>query len=171
MTTGEDQAEALVGDFVDIVNQGRKRPELLGLFCLHRSEAVASQAINCAVPGRGDDPRRRIIRDAARRPSAERLFEGVLDSLLSQVEAAGRTDKGGDRPPRLMAEQEVDVPDLIVRASALRLLRKVLDRTQLDRAVHGAGTTGPCFDRLVQVGDIEYVVAAKLFLGLREGSI
>ena len=120
MTTGEDQPETLVRDLTHIVNQGLQRPELLSLFRLHRSYPVASQTIDRAVTGCGDDPRRRIIRNATRRPSAERLLECVLDSLLSQVEAAGRSNKGGDRPPRLMAEQEVDVPALIVRASALR---------------------------------------------------
>src|SRR5512133_338120 len=55
--------------------------------------------------------------------------------------------------------------------SALRFVRELLDRPQLDGAVHRAWTTASRFYRLVEVGDIQHVVATKLLLGLREGSI
>jgi hypothetical protein len=155
MAAGEDQPKALVRDLVHVISQALQRPELLSLSGLDCSHPLASQPINRPVAGRGDDPCRRIVGDTAHRPGAERLFEGVLDSLFSQVEAAGGPDQRRDRPSRLAAEQEVDVPACLVRASALRLSWELLDRAQLDGAVHRARTTASRFDRLVNIGDIE----------------
>src|SRR5688572_4687070 len=52
--------------------------------------------------------------------------------------------------------------------SALRLVRELLDWSQLDRAKHCAGAAASRFDSLVCVGDVEDVVAAELLLGFGE---
>ena len=155
MAAREDQPQTLVGDLVYVVSQRLERPELLSLSCLNCSDPLPSHAIDRPVASRGDDPSRRVGRDFPYWPGAERLHECVLDSLFGEVEAACRPDQGRDRPSRLAAEQEVDVPACLARASALRLSRELLERAQLDGAVHRARTTASRFDRLVNIGDIE----------------
>src|SRR5688572_4821715 len=62
-------------------------------------------------------------------------------------------------------------PRVSAVASALRLVREILNRSQLDRAEHCSGTAASRFDRLVCVGNVEHVVAAELLLGLGKGSV
>ena len=56
-------------------------------------------------------------------------------------------------------------------ASTLWLSRELLDRTQLDRAVHCAGTAASRFNRIVDIGDVKKVVTSEPFLRLREWPI
>ena len=115
MATGEDQTESLVRDLLHVISQRRERAELLGLRRLAEPDLIAAQPVDRSVASGGDDPCSRVVGDAPLRPGADRLLEGFLDRLLRQVEAAGRADQGRDRPPRLAAEQAVDVPARIDR--------------------------------------------------------
>src|SRR4051812_33911303 len=98
MTAGEDQPKALVGDLLHVISQAFECAELLGLCCLDSSDAVPSQAIDRLVACREHDPARWVVRDSAGRPGTQGLDEGILDRLLSQVEVAGRSNQGRDRP-------------------------------------------------------------------------
>ncbi len=115
VATGEDQTESLVRDLLHVISQRRERAELLGLRRLAEPDLIAAQPVDRSVASGGDDPRSRVVGDAPLRPGADRLLERFLDRLFRQVEAAGRSDQGRDRPPRLAAEQAVDVPARIDR--------------------------------------------------------
>ena len=119
MTTGEDQPKALVGNLLHVISQAFERAQLLGLSRLDSSNAFSSQPIDCLVACRENDPARGIVRDPTGRPGAQGLHEGLLDSLFSQVEAAGRSNQGRDRPSRLAPEQEVEILTWVARGVSL----------------------------------------------------
>src|SRR6476620_4728419 len=109
MTTGEDQPKALVGNLLHVISQVFEPAQLLGLSRLDSSDAFPSQPINCLVACRENDPTRGVVRDPAGRPGTQGLHEGLLDSLFSQIEAAGRSNQGRNRPSRLTPAQEVEI--------------------------------------------------------------
>jgi hypothetical protein len=115
MAAREDQPQPLVGNLLVIRSQHAQRPDLFGQRLLDGPHAPASEAIDRPIAGRSDDPRPRVVGHSPLRPSTKRLLKGLLDSFFSQVEAAGHADQGRDRPARLAAEQEVDVPDCLGR--------------------------------------------------------
>jgi hypothetical protein len=109
MATREDQPKPLVRDLLDVVSQALERAQLRSFLGFDRSDAFPSQAIDRLIAGSEDDPSCRVVRNAPCRPGTQSLDECVLDRLLSEVEAARRSDQGRDRPSRLAAEQEVEV--------------------------------------------------------------
>src|SRR5215211_5329560 len=74
---------------------------------------------------------------------------------------SGRTRRGRSARPRR--------PPKCRRAGSA--LVELHDRTQLDLPVLGARALLRPLDRLVEVRDVEHVVAAELLLGLREGPV
>lgn len=109
MATGEDQPEALVRDPLDVVSQALERAQLRSFLSFESADAFPSQAIDRLIAGSEDNPSCWVVRNAPCRPSTESLNECFLDGLFSQVEAAGCSNQGCDRPSRLAAEQEVEV--------------------------------------------------------------
>jgi hypothetical protein len=109
MATREDQPEALIGDLLRVVSQPLECVQFGSLLSFDGSDTFASQAIDRFVASGENNPSCRVVRNAPCRPGMQSLHECVLDRLFSQVEAAGRSDQGRDRPSRLAAEQEVEI--------------------------------------------------------------
>jgi hypothetical protein len=113
MAGREDEPQPLVGDrahdVLVLVVAAAEGAQLRLERGPPRGEALlAPQPVDRAVAGRGDDPGRRIVGDAARGPALERDEECVLDRLLGTVEVAEDAGEDGDRLPRLAPEQAVD---------------------------------------------------------------
>ena len=119
MAAGEDQAQPLVRNLLIIRSQHLQRPDLFSLCLLDGSHAPTPEPIDRPIPGGGDEPRAGVVRKTPLGPGAKRLLKGILDCFLSQVEAARHPDQGRDRPPRLVAEQVVDVPSCLGRRLSL----------------------------------------------------
>ena len=111
MAAGEDEAQALVREFVRLAILGdapAQRLERLERRALLRERPLAADAVDRLVARDLRDPRARIRRDAVARPALQRDYERLLDGLLREVEIADRPDERRDRPPRLTSEQAVD---------------------------------------------------------------
>jgi hypothetical protein len=109
MATREDQPKTLVRDLLDVVSQTLEGAQLRGFLSFESPDAFTSQAIDRLIAGSEDNPSCRVVRNAPCRPRTQSLNERFLDCLFSQVEAAGCSNQGRDRPSRLVAEQEVEV--------------------------------------------------------------
>jgi hypothetical protein len=114
MADREDQPQPLVGNrahelvaFVGLVAPERAQ---LGLErgAPSRPAALGPDPVERAVARGGDDPARRIVREAVAGPALERGEEGVLDGLLGAIEVAEDAGEDGDRLSRLTPEQAVD---------------------------------------------------------------
>ena len=154
MTAREDQPQALVGDLVYVVRQFLQRPELLSLLRFDCSNPLTSETIDRSVPGRGDDPPRRVfgIPRVGQVRSASTNASWTASSARSKLPVArirAATARPASRRNRRSMSRRVSAV-----ASALRLIRELLDRTQLYRAVDRAGATASSFDRVVDIGDI-----------------
>jgi hypothetical protein len=109
MATREDQPKTLIRDLLDVVSQTLERAQLRSFLSFESPDAFASQAIDRLIAGSEDNPTCGVVRNAPGRPSAQSLNECFLNCLFSQIEAAGCSNQGRDRPSRLVAEQEVEV--------------------------------------------------------------
>jgi hypothetical protein len=111
MAAREHEPEPLVGDRGDrvvlVLRLGRDGGERVEVGGALAAAGLAAQAVDRAVARADRDPRRRVVRDAGRRPALERDEERVLDRLLGAVEVAERARQRGDRLPRLAPEQAV----------------------------------------------------------------
>jgi hypothetical protein len=113
MTAGEDEPQPVIGDAAHVGLVAAERFEFAEpreRFGLLRAYSLAPQPIDGPISCRGDDPRSRILRDAARRPGAKSVEECLLYRLFSKIEVAEDADKGRDRPSLLLPEQAVDDP-------------------------------------------------------------
>lgn len=100
-----------------------KRPGLLS------ERALASQAVDRAVPRGGRDPGSGVVRDPGRGPPPEGDRERLLDGLLRKVEITEDPDQGRDRSSLLLAEQALDdVPRLDPYSSG----NSMIGRTSID---------------------------------------
>ena len=113
MADGEDQPQPLVRDraheFLVGLLVAAQRPQLgLERAAPPRPAALGADAVERPVARGGDDPGRRVVRQAVARPALQRGQERVLDRLLGAIEVAEDAGEDGDRPSRLAPEQAVD---------------------------------------------------------------
>jgi hypothetical protein len=148
MAAREDEAKPVVRDARLVIHQAVSR--LRGReFCLDRDLAteqlglvaqasVPAQPIECAIASGRRDPCRGVPWDAADRPRVERTDEGILNSLLGEVEIAQDADERRDGPALLLAKQPID--DLVSGRPGRRRLR----RGQPAKSKIGRTSTQPC---------------------------
>jgi hypothetical protein len=70
--------------------------------------ALAAEAIDRAAARDGDDPCRRVARDAVARPGRQGGGERVLHRLLGEVPIAERADQRRHRAAEVLAERALD---------------------------------------------------------------
>jgi hypothetical protein len=107
VTTGEDQAEAVVRPALDRLGLGvaeAQRLEALELGSLGLEVTLAADPVDSPVARHASDPGARVGRDAVAWPALERDHERLLDRLLGRVEVAQNADQGRDRAPGLVPE-------------------------------------------------------------------
>ncbi len=105
MTAGEDQLESVIGHCivlcgevrVDIGRVGQPRQPLA-------QRALAAEAVDRDVAGRGDDPPQRRVRDAVGRPARGRTRERLLHGLLGQIGIAEAAHQRRHGPAPVLAE-------------------------------------------------------------------
>ena len=154
MAAREDQPQTLVGDLVYVVSQrldARSSSACPALTAPTRSRRRRSIARLRAVvmihpAGLVGIPRIGQVRSASTNAS---WTASSARSKLPVARIRAATARPASRRNRRSMSRRVSAV-----ASALRLIRELLDRTQLDRAVHRARPTAPRFDRLVHIGDI-----------------
>lgn len=116
MAAGEDQLEPLVGHHHRLLVLSALRRQLLQAgeqLRLARQGLLPSDPVDRAVAGRRDDPRTRVRRHAVARPSLDRGREGILHSVLGEVEVAEDAGEDGDRTRTLVP---VGTGDLLYEA-------------------------------------------------------
>ena len=111
MAAGEDQPEAIVGDFVRVVVRlldGPVEPRRAVRLELLLGPRPAPEAVDGLVPGGLDDPGARELRDAGGPPLVHGGRKGFLRRLFGHVEVADEPDQGGDDPAPIGAIDCVD---------------------------------------------------------------
>jgi hypothetical protein len=103
VTAGEDELEALVGEgrLVHAVLRHERRVQQAGL---RGQRPIAADAVDRAVARGGDQPARRVPRDAVARPALRRDRERLLRGLLGEVEVAEEADEGRENAAPRLAE-------------------------------------------------------------------
>jgi hypothetical protein len=111
MCAREEQLEPLVGDRVDPLQECRDietADDPVSL--LERCRGAArggSQNVAQAVPGHGEQPPFRILRNARRRPGLQSALECVCQRVLRESEVAGRRREQRDQPTVRRPRREV----------------------------------------------------------------
>src|SRR4029453_7403759 len=104
MATGEDQAEPVVLDVLELSGDGADgfRRQALGELRLRSVEsgAAAHGVDSLEAPG-GNEPGSWIGGRAVARPLLDRGREGVMQRLLGEVKAPEQADEGGQDAARL----------------------------------------------------------------------
>ena len=115
MTTGEDQAQALVGNDPGPVDGGVGRQigaafELAPAHrvLLRRPHPVMAKAVDGAAARGGEQPGRRLLRHAPARPLFEGPRDGLAERLLGEVEVAERPRQRGQDQAGLLAEHALE---------------------------------------------------------------
>lgn len=183
MGTGEDQPQPIVVDGMsailtidhhglhvarDIRFHVRLTHEALGLL---REPPVPPQSIDRPITGGGRNPCARVVGQSVAGPVFDGKDKGVLDRFFRDIGVVGLADERRDRPARFLTEQAVDelrgdlrghqvgptMAPLRVRASGVAILVGLEGhhRSDLDRAVPGAGALGSPFEGFVEVGTLE----------------
>src|SRR5262245_2073355 len=103
MTAGEDQLEPLIRKrpvvhLVLLSDRQVEQPRLLD------EGAVAADAVERTVPGRGRQPCARVVRHTLPRPALRRDRERLLRRVLREVEVAAPTDQGREDAAPPVAE-------------------------------------------------------------------
>ena len=107
MTAGEDQLQALVGHGVVLLEGFRLRP---GGLCVERGQplaqgALAAEAVDREVAGRGDDPPERRCGHAVGRPARGGAAERLLHRVLGQVRISEAAHERRHRASPVLAER------------------------------------------------------------------
>ncbi len=71
-------------------------------------DRLCSEPVDDPPPGCGQQPRRRVDRDAVRGPAAGGRLEGVCEGVLGQVETAVLRDEQGQHPAPLLTPDLLD---------------------------------------------------------------
>ena len=98
MATGEDQAQAIVGDLVGIVVWFNVfRAELAGVgFDFFLKVGLPTNAIDGLIAGGLNDPGSRVFGNSGGWPLIEGDGKGFLGNLFGKVEVTDQSDERGD---------------------------------------------------------------------------
>ena len=108
MAAGEDERQPLVGDRAHVLVLAGELLEPCEQLGLAFERPLAPDPVDRPVARRRDDPGAGIARHAVHRPALERRGEGVLHSVLGEVEVAEDADEDRDRTSPLLAEDGRD---------------------------------------------------------------